>query len=53
MSLGTLLCLIVLFGVILSFLIALPEWAPMVMLGLLALAYLTGGFILWRREPVA
>jgi uncharacterized membrane protein YkgB len=49
MSVGGVICLFVLFFVILSFLIPLPEWAVMVMIGALAIAYLFGGKALsWK-----
>lgn len=45
---GGLLALIVLLGVLLSFLVALPAWAPMVFIGMLALAMLVGWGSSWR-----
>lgn len=51
MSLGFLLALIVLFGVLLSFVVPLPDWAAMVFIGLLALAFLTGGVTVFRLPP--
>lgn len=51
MTFGTLLCLVVLFGVLLSFVVALPSWVEMVMIGMLAVAYLLGDAVLFRRLP--
>lgn len=52
MSLGQLLCLIVLFGVLLSFVVALPGWVTMVFIGMLALAGLVSGVVVFRRGPL-
>lgn len=49
MSLGQLLCLVVLFGVLLSFVVALPGWVTMVFIGMLALAGLVSGVVVFRR----
>jgi hypothetical protein len=48
-SLGTVLALIVLIGVLLSFVIALPGWVVMAFIGLLAVAFLTGGVVIFPR----
>ena len=45
---GGLLALIVFLGVLLSFLVTLPAWAPMVFIGMLALAMLVGWGGSWR-----
>ena len=52
MTLGFLLALVVLLGVLLSFVVSLPEWVPMVFIGMLALAVLTGGVVVFRRPAV-
>lgn len=53
MSWGQLLALVVLFGIILSFVVPLPDWAIRVMIGLLAVALLMGGTIMYKFRPVA
>ncbi len=45
---GGLLALIVFLGVLLSFLVALPGWAEMVFIGMLALSIMIGGAATWR-----
>jgi hypothetical protein len=51
MSVGGVICLFVLFFVLLSFVVPLPEWTTMVMIGALAVAYLFGGTPLsWRAK---
>lgn len=49
MSLGMLICLVVFFAVLLSFVVALPGWITMACIGLLALAGLTSGVVIFRR----
>jgi hypothetical protein len=52
MSLGQLLALIVLGAVLLSFVVPLPGWIEMVCIGMLAVAMLTSGVVVFRRGPV-
>lgn len=52
MSLGQLLALIVLGAVLLSFVVPLPGWVSMVCIGMLAVALLTSGVVMFRRGSV-
>lgn len=49
MSLGQLLALVVLFAVLLSFVVPLPGWITMACIGMLAIAMLTSGVVIFRR----
>jgi uncharacterized protein YhhL (DUF1145 family) len=49
MSLGQILALIVLGAVLLSFVVPLPGWVEMACIGMLAVAVLTSGIVVFRR----
>lgn len=49
MTVGGVICLFVLGAVLLSFVVPLPEWIVMVLIGALAVAYLFGGKVIsWK-----
>lgn len=51
MTVGGVMCLFVLGAVLLSFLVPLPEWIEMALIGALAIAYLFGGkAISWKPQ---
>lgn len=49
MTLGMLLCLVVILGALLSLVVPLPGWVDVAFFIMLAVAYLTGGVVLYRR----
>jgi hypothetical protein len=53
MSLGFFIALVVLLGVLLSFVVPLPGWVEMAFIGLLAIAMMTSTVIVFKRGVVA
>lgn len=50
MTWGQIFALIVLLAVLLSFVVSLPEWVQMALIGLLAVAILAGGYVAFRHR---